>query len=58
MYHGKTRKQEMKSIKKGYSLIELSIVVLMISMISSLVVPVSKHNNVSDAVKVEAAQIK
>lgn len=48
----------MKSIKKGYSLIELSVVVLMISMISFLVVPVSKHNNVSDAVKVEAAQIK
>ncbi|WP_368492200.1 prepilin-type N-terminal cleavage/methylation domain-containing protein [Neisseria sp.] len=31
----------MKSIKKGYSLAELSVVVLIVSMVAYLVVPIS-----------------
>ncbi len=48
----------MKSIKKGYSLVELSIVVLIVSMIAFLIVPVEKSNNVSDAAKVGVVQAK
>lgn len=48
----------MKSIKKGYSLAELSMVVVLVSMIAFLIVPVEKNNQVSDAAKAGVVQSK